>query len=257
MRRTISAVQTTRISKAQIRNTAEGLGAQWFSEFSEQLVSKHGMPQDVVEGYSINFGRLIKISAPNNLKTSYVNVLRDILKSFRDDLIIPLQQRPKEQPKTRLLAELLTVLPSPEENDYLKEAVECAQHNFLKAAVVLGWCAAIDRTHKAIERNGFSKFNATSSYMASQTIGRFKKFNSVQNISSLSEMREVFDTIVLWVLEGMGFIDSNQHIRLRSCFDMRCQCAHPGDAPMTEYNILSYFSDLKAIVFSNPKFSID
>jgi len=47
--------------------------------------------------------------------------------------------------------------------------------------------------------------------MASQTAGRFKKFNAVQNVSSLSEIREVFDTVILWVVEGMELIDSNQH----------------------------------------------
>ena len=92
--------------------------------------------------------------------------------------------------------------------------------------------------------------------MASQNKGRFKRFNSVQNISSISELREVFDTIVLWILEGMSLIDSNQHTRLRSCFDLRCQCAHPGDAPVTEYNLLAYFSDLNEIVLKNEKFSI-
>ena len=79
----------------------------------------------------------------------------------------------------------------------------------------------------------------------------------MQNVSSLSETREVFDTVILWVLEGMGLIDSNQHTRLRSCFDMRCQCAHPGDAPVTQYNLVSYFSDLNEIVFKNDKFETE
>jgi hypothetical protein len=92
--------------------------------------------------------------------------------------------------------------------------------------------------------------------MASQTKGRFKKFNAVQNVSSISELREVFDTIILWVLEGLELIDTNQHTRLRSCFDLRCQCAHPGDAPITEYNLLSFFSDLNEIVLRNEKFKI-
>ena len=92
--------------------------------------------------------------------------------------------------------------------------------------------------------------------MASQVKGRFKRFNSPQNVASLSELREVFDTIILWVLEGMQLIDNNQQTRLRSCFDLRCQCAHPGDAPVTEYNLLSYFSDLNEIVFKNDTFKI-
>ena len=144
-----------------------------------------------------------------------------------------------------------------EENAYLKEAIECARHDFYRASVVLGWCAATDRIHRTIEKVGFAKFNIASATMASQTAGRFKKFNTVQNVSSLSEIREVFDTLILWVIEGMGLIDSNQHTRLRSCFDMRCQSAHPGDAPLTQYNLLSYFSDLNEIVFKNEKFKTE
>lgn len=256
LRKEVSAVETDRIAKASIRKKAEELGSSWFSEFSEVLATQQGLSPEVLEAYSQQFGRLIKISAPNNLKKSYVQILHAVLKRFRDDLIIPLQLQPKTPAKTPLLAELLGVLPSAEENAYLKEAVDCARHDFHRASVVLGWCAAIDRIHKVIEHAGFPKFNVASATMASQATGRFKKFNAVQNVHSLGEIREVFDTIVLWILEGMGFIDSNQYTRLRSCFDMRCQCAHPGDAPMTPYNLLSYFSDLNEIIFKNEKFSM-
>ena len=45
-------------------------------------------------------------------------------------------------------------------------------------------------------------------------------------------------------------------IRLRACYEMRCQCSHPGEAPITEYNLLSFFSDIDQIIFKNPKFAI-
>ena len=92
--------------------------------------------------------------------------------------------------------------------------------------------------------------------MSSQQKGRFKRFNQTQNVGSLSDLREVFDTVMLWIIEGMELIDSNQHTRLRSCFDMRCHGAHPGEAPITELNLLSFFSDLDQIVFRNPKFGL-
>jgi len=257
LRKVVSAARTDRIAKTSIRSKAEELGSRWFSDFSEVLATQQGLSPELIQAYSQQFGRLIKVSAPNNLKTSYIQILHAVLKRFRDDLIIPLQLQPKGPAKTPLLAELLGALPSTEESDYLKEAIECAHHDFLRASVILGWCATVDRIHRVIELAGFPKFNVASSAMASQTTGRFKKFNAVQNVSSISEMREVFDTIVLWILEGMEFIDSNQHTRLRSCFDMRCQCAHPGDAPMTPYNLLSYFSDLNEIIFKNEKFKRD
>jgi hypothetical protein len=37
---------------------------------------------------------------------------------------------------------------------------------------------------------------------------------------------------------------------------MRCQSAHPGDAPITQFNLLSFFSDLDQIIFSNAKFKV-
>lgn len=257
LRKEVSTVKTDRIAKKSIRNKAEEIGSKWFSEFSEALVNQHGLSPDLIESYSQHFGRLIKVSAPNNLKKSYADTLRAVLKSFRDDLIIPLQTQPKGTHKASLLSDVLDVLPSAAESAYLKEAIECARHGFYRASVVLGWCAAIDRIHRAIEKAGFPKFNIASATMASQTAGRFKKFNAVQNVSSLSEIREVFDTVILWIIEGMGLIDSNQHTRLRSCFDMRCQCAHPGDAPVTQYNLLSYFSDLNEIIFKNDKFKTE
>ncbi len=123
-----------------------------------------------------------------------------------------------------------------------------------RAAAVLGWCAAVDVIHKKIAKVGFDKFNVASSQMASAQKGRFKKFSSPQNVNSLSELRTVFDTVVLWILEGMGLIDSNQHTRLRSCFDLRNQGGHPAEAPITEYNLMSFFSDINQIVFRNSAF---
>jgi hypothetical protein len=76
-------------------------------------------------------------------------------------------------------------------------------------------------------------------------------------VNSLSELRAtVFDTDLLWVLEYWGLIDANQHERLSICFTMRNNAAHPGEAPITDINLASAFSDLKNIVFDNPKFKL-
>ena len=167
LRKEISSVKTDRINKTSIRKKADEIGSRWFSEFSEALVNQHGLSPDLIETYSQYFGRLIKVSAPNNLKKSYADILRAVLKSFRDDLIIPLQTHPKGPPKATMLSEVLDVLPSAAESAYLKEAIDCARHDFYRASVVLGWCAAIDRIHRAIEKAGFPKFNIASATMAS------------------------------------------------------------------------------------------
>jgi hypothetical protein len=256
LRKDLKAQTVKQIAKKNLRGRAERLGTRWFTEFAPQLPQQAGISNDILERYSQGCARLIALSAPNNLKTSYLDVLDGLTRPFRNELILPAQTSSSPASSLSLLHKILSDLPDPEENEYLQEAISCAQRGFLRAAVVLGWCAAIDRIHRRIEDLGFAKFSVASAQMASQQKGRFKKFNSPQTIGSLGEMREVFDSIVLWVIEGMGMIDSNEHTRLRSCFEMRCHCGHPGDAPITEYNLMSFFSDLNEIVFKNPMFKL-
>lgn len=243
----------SQIAKTSLRNTAENLGSEWFSSIEPEL-TRSGLGSSVLLTYSDHFHTLVKISAPNNLRSRYLTVLQDIVSRFRKELILPLQTNPPT-PSSQLET-LLAGVKNSNQSEYLKEAVECSRHKLYRAAAMLGWSAAIDQIHHAIERIGFAKFNIASAAMASQTKGRFKKFNQVQNVSSLGELREVFDNIVLWILEGMQLIDNNQHTRLHSCFELRSQCSHPGEAPITEYNLLSFFSDINEIVFKNPKLAI-
>lgn len=249
LRRDIKALTVKQVSKKSLRDEAERLAAMWFSELQAPLEAGGQVTADAIAKHSELFTRLLKLSAPNNLVTSYLETLTAICVGFRPEIVIPLQTSVSA---TNALATLLSNLSSPAQSEYLAEAVSCAAHGLYRGAAVLGWCAAIDQVHLAIQRVGFANFNSTSASMTAQTKGRFKKFNQRQNAGSLSELREVFDTVILWIIEGMQLIDSNEHTRLRSCFELRSQCAHPGEAPVTEYNLLSFFSDLDKIVFNNP-----
>ena len=110
--------------------------------------------------------------------------------------------------------------------------------------------------HRVIEYKGFDLFNQTSAYMKAQTTGRYKRFNKDFSVNSISELQLVSDSDILWVLEGMQMIDTNEKTRLTSCFDMRCHSGHPGAAPITKYNVLSCFSDIIEIILTNPQFSL-
>lgn len=252
LRSSVKREKVTQIAKASLRSTAETLGSEWFSLIEPELRLSNLDPSLLLT-YSENFHQLIKISAPNNLRSRYLTVLQDVVGNFRTELILPVQTNPPTP--TSQLQTLLTGITNSNQSEYLKEAVECSRHKLYRASAMLGWSAAIDQIHHAIEKVGFPRFNSASSTMTSQTKGRFKKFSNTQNVTSLAELREVFDNIILWILEGMQLIDNNQHTRLHSCFELRCQCSHPGEAPITEYNLLSFFSDINEIVFKNPKLS--
>ncbi len=254
LRTAIKTEAVKQIAKTRLRKEAEALGQQWFRDIVPKLES-FGINGDTVDRYSANATKLIRLSSPNNLKSSYLRVLKALTKPFRDELVLPIQTSPGSG-GTGHLSEVLGTLPDEKENDYLQEAVSCAKAKFYRASAILGWCATIDRIHRVIDHIGATKFNVTSSQMASQQKGRFRRFNKSLQVSNLSDLRQVFDTDVLWVLEGLELIDLNEHTRLRGCFDMRCQCAHPGNAPITVYNLMSFFSDIKKIILVNPKFEI-
>ena len=261
LRKKISEIETVQVTNKELRGLVEQLSIKWFDNYSATL-NQFGLDKDVLEKYNKLFKNLLKLSGKNNRTTSFVTNFNTICKSFREDVIIFMQidaRSPEiitENEFNNEVSSMLAKVPDKDENEYLKEALGCWKNDYMKAAVVLAWCAAIDRIHRVIEKKSFKYFNETSEEMKAQKKGRFKKFNKNQNVQSISDLRRVFDSDILWILEGMKMIDSNQKTRLSSCFDMRCHSGHPGSAPITKYNVLSCFSDIIEIILANPIFSI-
>jgi hypothetical protein len=245
-----------RISKAMLRQRTAHLATTWFSEIIPELAPHPTLTTKTIATYSGCFEKLLKLTNANNLKTSYLKAITAVSKTFHDELILPIRMEPKATKEASFLSKLFANLASPAEDAYMKEAIACASHELYRGSAVLGWCAAIDRIHRVIEKIGYDKFNATSQTMKAATSGRFKKFSCPTSATSMNDLLEVFDSNILWILEGMQLIDSNQHTRLKSCFDLRNQCSHPGEAPVTEYNLASFFSDINEIIFKNPRFAL-
>jgi hypothetical protein len=254
LRKSLKAETNPNVAKKGLRDEAKALGSLWHKDFAPAL--KHSLEQESLDTYNAQFTRLIKLSSPNNKASSYLTALDLIIKPFSDDVLIPSQQGSFGASAPTAFDTFFAGLANPDESAYLAEAIACAKEGHQRAAVVLGWSAAIDRIHRVLDHNGLEKFNAMSQQMQAATAGRYKKFNKGQSVSSLAELREVFDSVILWVIEAMGMVDTNQHTRLSSCFDMRCHGAHPGEAPITQYNLMSFFSDLDHIVFKNDKFKL-
>lgn len=254
LRRDVKAETNARVYKTGLREEAAALGSDWHKNYAPSL--KHSLSSELIDKYGALYKKLIQLSVPGSQQAAYLETLEQIIKPFNTDVMIPSHQGSLGTAAPSSFDAFFAGLSNADESDYLKEALACAKAGHHRAAVVLGWSAAIDRIHRVAEQKGFVKFNSMSQQMSAATTGRYKKFTKAQNISNLAEMREVFDSIILWVIEGMGMIDTNQHTRLASCFDMRCHGAHPGNAPITPYNLMSFFSDLDQIVFMNPVFKL-
>ena len=182
-----------------------------------------------------------------------LNKLNAVIVNYHDDIVLPVLTLASEKEYTELEM-IIEKIKDPDENDYLREAVSCAESEYFRAAIILGWCATVDRIHRVIEKIGFATFSNKTEEMKKITTGRFKRFNKSYTITSISELQEVFDSDTLQVLEALGLIDNNQNTRLTGCYNLRCNCGHPGNAPITKYNAMSFFSDIIEIVLNNPTF---
>lgn len=254
LKQEVSRVEGATINRIGIRNRADAIATMWVEELRSPLEHKFHLSKDLIEMTAAEMKQLHVLSRPSNLKTSYLKVINQTLKKFEDKFILPIKQSATAIESIFDLQKLVPGLADPNESDYLKEAVECAEAGHKRAAIVLGWCAVIDKLQKHIVRIGLEQFNAGSTKVKSQTSGKFKNWNKEFSVTSLSELQTVFDTDLIVVLEGMNFIDGNQSERLRTCFQYRNHSAHPGDAPIEDAHVVAFFSDINAIVLQNPTF---
>jgi hypothetical protein len=188
-------------------------------------------------------------------KSTYLRAISELLPLYKSQLIHQIEIGSITTTAGLNIAPYIEGLPVAE-GDYLDEAQRCLSVEALRGCIVLGWCATVARIHDKIEEIGLAKFNKATEEMAAKTVGRFKPYNKKFSVESLSELQRVFDTELLWVLEYLELIDSNQHQRLRHCFDMRNHSAHPGLAPISGENLYSFFSDITKFVLKNPKFEL-
>jgi hypothetical protein len=255
VRKSINTLKTSRISRKSIQTESASIARYWLTDLADRLRDNTSVDPAEIEAMSTLMERLHKISSPNNLVSSYRDVLKGASAKFQQRFISPILLNPVQQrPLASSLQALIDHLTDVNEISYLKEAAGCYQHGFSRGPIVLGWCATIDRIQRVVINHGLEKFNAASEKLKNKTAGRAKHWNKAFNVSNIAELQAVFDTDLLFVLVELGYLDSNQESRLRDCFQYRNQSAHPGDAPIDDPHLTVFFTDIMQIIFRNPKF---
>jgi|GEM_PF-831276 len=244
------------VQTKELLGKLEKLGVVWFDKIESGLRAQYDIDDEITGKYRDLFGRVLEITGGRPSKRIVQELLDKLTENYHRDLVVPVQKHQAILSEFQQLQGLFTAS-TDIEKEYLIEAVECARLKKRRAAVILGWCAAVDRLHSYVERKGFEEFNSASIRMANITKGRYKRFNKRFEVHNLSDLRmTIFDRDLLWVLEFMGAIDSNEHERLGICLTMRDTSAHPGQATLSDENVLSFFSDIDRMIFSNPRFQM-
>jgi hypothetical protein len=252
--RQIKALRQKQVRRAEIKSEGSALARRWFDDILPAL-EQINFAESLIEEFSGRFSELLSVTRSASTKNTYLRVLSQLLGSYRRDIIHEIEVRSFSTGASLSIEPYVEGLPA-DEGAYLDEAQRCLSVGAIRACIVLGWCATVSRMHEKIGAMGFEAFNKASEDMAAKQFGRFKPFNKKFKVESTSELRRtVFDTDLLWVLEYLGLIDSNQHERLRHCFELRNNSAHPGQAPITGETLYSFYSDITKIILKKSKFS--
>jgi hypothetical protein len=252
LRKEVGKIQIILISKKETRKKAETLSRIWFHELKNKLPIQ--IDDTIRKKYDDLFNKLLDLATGPSRKSSYIGILNKVLQRWKQEIRIPCLMSPiSGVDKLSRILENATE----EERDYLQEAIGCANNHFYRASVVLAWSAAISRVHKVILTKGLDEFNKKSKEMKDINSGRYKIFNKLYSVQNLTELERVFDRDILWIIEFWELIDANEHDRLALCFTMRNNSAHPGDASISEDNLLSFYSDLKTMIFDNKNMILD
>lgn len=251
----LAKITSKYVNKKSATDRAQHLAKKWFEDVAP-CAEQFGF-KDMADKYNQLFDQLLSLSLKPSWKLTYQKTINAIASGFKQDV---LQSVIKSASKINSFSNLANILEkaTEEEQDYLNEALGCAKNGFLRASMVLVWCAAVNRMHKTVEKLGIEEFNKKSKEMKVIQSGRFKRFNKSFDLVTSGDLEAtVFDNDLLWVLEYWQLIDANQHDRLNICFTMRNNAAHPGDATITEANLASAFSDIKTMVIDNPRFNVN
>jgi hypothetical protein len=212
-----------------------------------------GVPHSTQLGRAILRSGLV-LSSTNGFRLKSLS--RATVSDWLQEIMPPATEETATTPVANKLASLVSRVLDPAERSFIVESITCINHSAPRAAIVLGWCAAVHRMRRKVEALGFPAFNAASTQLKNQTTGKYKRWNKEFAITSFGELQTtVFDTDLIVVLESMGLLDGTQTQRLETCFEYRCHSAHPGDAPIEEPHVVAFFNDIIGIVLSNPKFA--
>ena len=140
-----------------------------------------------------------------------------------------------------------------EENEYIAEGIYCLENNCLKAASVMIWAAGISKIISYILKD-ISDYNNVSTIMSQSKKDPYKQLKIYKTgISGEDDLRDGRDYQLLFYLLHKKLISKTQYNKLKSCYTMRCDCAHPTDIKLSLNEAIAVFDNVHQLIFSNKK----
>jgi len=184
--------------------------------------------------------------------SAYRSKLKPVLDVFTNDIIVPVirfEGTPAQVTARQLLSEFVSKVTA-DEQGYLEEAARCLGVKSNRAALIMLWAAAIARFHRAVEKIGFTAYNAAIDATLAKKGNPYNKV-AKQAISSLPELQrsKEFDLLVV----GMGLWNYDLQVfgELEGLLTIRNNAAHPGMLKPSALDVQQFASKISTYVFTH------
>lgn len=148
---------------------------------------------------------------------------------------------PAIQAVGRRLREQVGAMNDADAVEFLREAIGCLEHGFLRAAVVFSWVGAVAILHEEVVANHLAEFNKEAPKVD-------PKWRPAKTKDDLGRMGE---SNFLEVLCRVSVIGKNVKQELKSqCLDLRNGCGHPSSLKVREQRVVSHLEILIDHVFA-------
>lgn len=162
------------VSKKQLMQDTEIIAKSWF-ETVEPYAENYGIKEIIGSKYHNLFEILLELSLKTSRKVTYQKTIYSICVDFKEELTVA-ALKSAEKVNYSNLPDILENA-TQEEKEYLIEALGCAEKGFLRASMVLVWCAVINRMHKTVEKLGIVEFSKKSQEMKKIRLWQIQKIH--------------------------------------------------------------------------------
>jgi len=178
------------VSRSTLRDQVKTCCKFWLGKLSTQIRGEGLIDDQIINSIDEKLERLLELTASNNRKKSYSNLLNILPKEIQKEVLVPIIKKAKTSQNPLASAILLKIysnLSSEDEKKYFEEAARAAANECYKAATVMVWCAVIDRLRRVVEGLGLKEFNKTSKQLKTRKAGYYKYFSKEFNLTQTNE----------------------------------------------------------------------
>lgn len=158
-------------------------------------------------------------------------------RQLKNSIEISIEKKPLKAQVNKDLRQLLTFIENPNENEFLKEAIDCYEISAYRASIVMVWNMTIDHLFNFILKHKIADFNTA---LALNTDKRIK----ITSVSERDDFNEIPENKFIEFCRVSKIISNDIRKILDTKLGIRNTYAHPSNLIMSESKAIEFIEDL-------------